>query len=125
MVAREVLTRYLAQAGVLELKPSAEGWSGLIEPGGQRLALTIRLSENWLLFKIPRIVRSPGSLPARQALHEQLLRQNRELQLAKFCLDDTGNVVLTLELPTESLNDSEVRDAVAALARTAEGLLAT
>jgi hypothetical protein len=41
-----------------------------------------------------------------------LLAANREMRLAKFALDAEGAVILCAELPTESLDASEVADVV-------------
>jgi hypothetical protein len=70
----------------------------------------VQLSENWVLLSmLPMLGRSAyraGDLGRR------LLAANREMRLAKFALDKNGAVVLCAELPTESLDASEIADAV-------------
>jgi hypothetical protein len=48
----------------------------------------------------------PDDLPSR------LLAVNREMRLVKFALGDNDEVVLCAELPTESLDYSELADAI-------------
>lgn len=116
MVPREELNEYLVQAG---LEPSGDGtWQ--VRRGGSPLSVHVRFSENWLCLSIEPRTPLPTDPAARSALHERLLRWNRDLDLAKFCLDQGGEVILTAELPTENLDSSEVADAVDALARCAE-----
>ncbi len=50
----------------------------------------------------------------------RLLAVNRNLTLVKFALDDDGDVVLRTELPTESMQKSEVEAAAQALVKTTE-----
>jgi hypothetical protein len=42
---------------------------------------------------------------------------NRDMRLAKYAYDPDGSIALTAELPTESLDASELRDAVQRMAR--------
>ena len=54
-------------------------------------------------------------LPAEDArakvLMDRLLHMNRDLNMAKFAVDDDGDVVLAVDYPLETLIESEVRDA--------------
>jgi hypothetical protein len=50
----------------------------------------------------------------------RLLAVNRNLALVKFALDDDGDVVLTTELPTESLQRGELETAARLLVQTTE-----
>ena len=70
----------------------------------------VQLSENWVLLSmLPMLGRSAYRAAD---LGRRLLAANREMRLAKFALDKNGAVVLCAELPTESLDASEVADAV-------------
>jgi len=51
---------------------------------------------------------------------DRLLELNREMNLAKFSVDEDGDVVLSVEYPIEDLDPSEVRDAVDVLSFYAE-----
>ena len=45
-------------------------------------------------------------------LADRLLELNREMNLAKFSVDEDGDVVLSVEYPSGDLDPSEVRDAI-------------
>jgi hypothetical protein len=71
----------------------------------------VQLSDNWVMLSmLPMLTR--GQYPG-EDLGRRLLAANREMRLAKFALDKEGAVVLCAELPTESLDASEIADAVA------------
>lgn len=74
----------------------------------------IRLTENWIFFTIVPFVPSKRSYNEAK-LYKRLLELNREINLAKFALDDDSDVVLTVELPAEGVGFSEFKDALDAL----------
>src|SRR5690606_2649848 len=78
----------------------------------------IRLQDGWLVASIVPFLESQGA-PAFE-LSRWLLRVNRDLHLAKFAYDEDGDVVLTVELPAESVSRAEVETALAELVATAE-----
>ena len=80
----------------------------------------VRLTESWIFFTIVPFVVAPRSQAAALGLYALLLRLNREINMAKFALDDDGDVVLTVELPTQNLDDTEFRDALDALSYYAD-----
>ena len=51
---------------------------------------------------------------------DRLLSLNREMNMAKFSVDEDGDVVLSVEYPLPDLDPSEVRDAVDVLSFYAE-----
>jgi hypothetical protein len=51
---------------------------------------------------------------------DRLLSLNHEMNLAKFSLDEDGDVILSVEYPLADLDPSEVRDAVDVLSFYAE-----
>lgn len=81
------------------------------------LEIFLRFSDAWMIASIVPFLstRGEGGLE----LYRWLLRQNREIPLGKFALDEDGDVVLTVELPTESLDPSEVERAMGALVEAA------
>jgi Tir chaperone protein (CesT) family len=87
--------------------------------GGELLPpFYVQLSENWVLLSmLPMLGR--GAYHA-EDLGRRLLAANREMRLAKFALDKNGAVVLCAELPTESLDASEIADAVKRMTEYAE-----
>jgi hypothetical protein len=70
----------------------------------------VQCTENWVLLSILPLT-EPGRFQ-RGELARRLLTFNREMRLAKFALDKAGAVVLCAELPTESLDYSEIAEAV-------------
>jgi hypothetical protein len=80
----------------------------------------VRLTDNWIFFTIVPFVVAPKSEGAALALYRHLLKLNREINMAKFAIDDDADVVLTVELPTENLDESEFKDALDALSYYAD-----
>jgi hypothetical protein len=71
-----------------------------------------QLGDNWVMLSmLPIAARTRYG----DDLGRRLLAANREMRLAKFAIDKEGAVVLCAELPTESLDASEVADAVTRL----------
>lgn len=67
-------------------------------------------TENWLLLSMLPMI-DPGKFRP-EGLGRRLLAANREMRVVKYALDKDGAVVLCAELPTESLDYSELADAV-------------
>ncbi len=80
----------------------------------------VRLTDNWIFFTIVPFVVAPKTPEGTLALYRHLLRLNREINMAKFAIDDDGDTVLTVELPTENLDESEFKDALDALSYYAD-----
>ena len=53
-------------------------------------------------------------------MYQHLLKLNYEINMAKFTIDGDGDVILTVELPSENLDYSEFSDALGALAYYAD-----
>jgi hypothetical protein len=53
-------------------------------------------------------------------LADRLLEINREMNMAKFSVDEEGDIVLSVEYPLADLDPSEVRDAIDVLSFYAE-----
>jgi hypothetical protein len=71
----------------------------------------VQCTEHWVLLSmLPMFV---GSGPRPEELYHRLISANRDMRIAKFAIDKNSNVVLCVELPTESLDYSELADAVA------------
>ncbi|MFZ5916219.1 MAG: YbjN domain-containing protein [Chloroflexota bacterium] len=80
----------------------------------------VKLTEHWVYFTIAPFVVAPKDEACARRLNWHLLRLNRDINMAKFCLDGDGDVVLTVELPTEGLDYSEFADALGALSHYAD-----
>jgi hypothetical protein len=73
----------------------------------------LRLSENWLIASVVPFLTTGGDNSFELA--RWLLRMNRDMYQCKFAYDEDGDVVLTVELPTESLDPGEVKSTLGAL----------
>jgi Tir chaperone family protein CesT len=77
----------------------------------------VQCTKNWVLLSILGLLDAEAFRP--DDLGRRLLAANREMRVAKFALDENGEVILCAELPTESLDLSELADAVGRLASIA------
>jgi len=82
------------------------------------IAFFVRSTTDWLLLKVIHVLPTNGSRPG--DLSRRLLAVNRDIRLAKFVYEEDGDVALSAELPTESLQRSELRDAVDRMSRYVE-----
>lgn len=99
------------------------GWR--VEPHGARtyradhasdegdVVVYVRLTDNWLIATVVPFLATRGDNSFE--LSRWLLRQNRDMHQTKFAYDEDGDVVLTVELPTESLDYSEIESALGGL----------
>jgi hypothetical protein len=74
----------------------------------------------FITFAVIPFARLPDDLYDAEVLMKRLLKLNREINMAKFSIDEDGDVVLSVEYRIENLDPSEVRDAVDVLAFYAE-----
>jgi hypothetical protein len=100
-------------ATALRIRPRAAAGS----PAESLPPFFVQLSENWVLLSMLPML--PRGAYRSEDLGRRLLAANREMRLAKFALDRNGAVVLCAELPTESLDASEIADAVQRMTRYA------
>ena len=106
---------------------SRMGWEA--EPHGRRtfrtvhttdqgdVVIYIRHTDNWLIASVVPFLSTGGDNSFE--LSRWLLRMNRDMFQTKFAYDEDGDVVLTVELPTESLDHSEIESALEGLRRHA------
>lgn len=81
-------------------------------PEGE-VVIYIRLTDNWLIASVVPFLATRGDNSFE--LSRWLLRQNRDMHQTKFAYDEDGDVVLTVELPTESLDYDEIAAALTGL----------
>jgi len=79
------------------------------------IVVYVRLSDNWLIASVVPFLATRGNNSFE--LSRWLLRQNRDMNQAKFAYDEDGDVVLTVEVPTESLDRAEIESALEELIR--------
>ena len=77
----------------------------------------IQCMEHWVLLSMLPMLAAGEFRP--DDLNRRLLAANREMRVAKFAIDKNGDIVLGAELPTESLDQSELEDAVARMVQYA------
>lgn len=70
----------------------------------------VQWTPNWVVLSILPVLKQSDYRA--EDLARRLLLANRAMRLAKFALDSSRAVVLSAELPTESLDFSEVQNAV-------------
>lgn len=81
------------------------------------LVVYVRLTDNWLIASVVPFLATRGDNSFELA--RWLLRMNRDMYQSKFAYDEDGDVVLTVELPTESLDPGEVEAALTSLVKHA------
>jgi len=72
----------------------------------------VHLEGEFVTFAVIPFAKLPEDEVAADAVAERLLRLNRDMNMAKFSIDEDRDVVLSVEHRTEDLDPSEVRDAV-------------
>lgn len=73
----------------------------------------VRTDENWLYVYAPFPVKIKAE--ARANMYEHLMRLNYRINMAKFMLDNDGDVGLTVEVPNENMQLSLFEDALRAV----------
>jgi|HubBroStandDraft_6_1064221.scaffolds.fasta_scaffold157124_2 hypothetical protein len=87
---------------------------------GERIfPLFVHLEDAYMTFAVIPFARLPID-EAGDFMADRLLALNREMNMAKFSVDEDGDVVLSVEYPLADLDPSEVRDAVDVLSFYAE-----
>lgn len=66
----------------------------------------------WVTFAVLPYVHAPDDPDDAETLLRQLLRHNRQMNLAKFSIDEDDDIVLSVEYRLADLDPSEVRDAL-------------
>lgn len=80
----------------------------------------VRLTEGWLYMTISPFVTAPADDTCQRHTYEAMLQFNREMNLAKFVLDEDNDVTLTVELPIAAMNYTVFAEALTALAYYAD-----
>ena len=96
-------------------KLDANTWrSGFRSDDKDPFRFFLRMTQNWLVLTIVPFVVAPASDADALALFRRMLELNREITLAKLALDKR-DVILTVELPLEGLQQSQLKDGLDAL----------
>lgn len=103
---------------VISLAPGT--WRSSFRGRASAFPLVIQLEDGWCKLRVLPIVRLPADDTKADALYRSLLKLNNEILLARFSLDEDGDVILSVELPLTDLDASEIRDALDVLSVYAE-----
>lgn len=74
--------------------------------------LFVHVEPLFVTFAVIPYARLPEDPESADELMVRLLKLNREINLAKYSVDDDGDVILSAEYRIEHLDPSEIRDAV-------------
>ncbi len=80
----------------------------------------VKMTRYWIYFTIVPFVPTPQNSQCAERVQRHLLRLNRDINMAKFCIDSDGDVVLTVELPCANLDYEEFADAIKSLCQIAD-----
>ena len=119
-IAPETIDSFFEQYGWTYERDGDDLWRTGFRGDVSGFRIFIKLTEHWAFFTIAPFVVAPKDKACTHRLNWHLLRLNRDINMAKFCLDADGDVVLTVELPTENLDYSEFSDALGALSHYAD-----
>ena len=89
-------------------------WRSGFQSGNDRFRFFIRIVKDWVYLTIIPYAQVPTDPALELPLLRRLLVLNREVTLAKFALEKR-DVVLTVELATEGLTWTHLKDALDAL----------
>ena len=103
-IARIGFTVTTIDASTLRIEPAVSEGRDSLPP------FFVQWTPNWVVLSILPVLKQ-GEYRA-EDLARRLLLANRDMRLAKFAFDTSHAVVLSAELPTESLDYSEVESAI-------------
>ena len=116
----EVLEGYFEQYGWSYQQLDETYFRTVFRGDVSSFVIHIRITEDWAYFSVAPFVVTPQEPECERRLYKHLLKLNHEMNMAKFTVDSDGDVILTVELPTENLDYSEFSDALGALAYYAD-----
>ena len=96
-------------------------WYAEIAVGGEPFEFFVNLDQEggWVYFTVNPFVPTPDP-DCLENLSCHLIRLNYDVTMAKFVIDDEGDVALTVELPAEDLTYAHFAAAVTALSNAAD-----
>ena len=95
-------------------------WYAEIAAGGEQFEFFVNLDEEegWVYFTINPLVPTPDP-DCLDNLNRHLARLNYDVTMAKFVIDDEGDLALTVELPAEGFTYAHFATAITALSNAA------
>ncbi len=79
---------------------------------GRNFPFFVHAESVYLVLAVVPYLRLPAEEALAQHLMDRLLQLNRDMMLAKFSVDEDGDVVLSVEFPLAHLDATELRDAL-------------
>jgi hypothetical protein len=80
----------------------------------------VRLTDGFVGFTINPYLPKPEQRPHGAVVFAALLSANHELNLAKFSLDEDGDIALSVEMPAADFGYSQFNDGLTAIAHYAD-----
>jgi hypothetical protein len=108
----DTVESYFAQLDWPFVRRDEHNWVTRYQGDAQAITLQVRTTDSWLYVYVPFEVKVQPVVRAR--FQDHLLRLNHRINLAKFMLDDDGDVGLTVELPCTDLRLGQFEDALRA-----------
>lgn len=113
MIDTSTLATWLDQLGFVTEPHGEKTFRCTRETAEGEVVVFVRLAKEWLIASVVPFLATNGDNSFELA--RWLLRMNRDMQLRKFAYDEDGDVVLTVEVPTEALDYSEAEEALLGL----------
>jgi hypothetical protein len=121
-VNAETIKQFFVEYGwQVEFEQETETWRTGFRGDTSNFHVVVHLTEDWLYFAINPFVNAAKDARCAARLHHYLLRLNHAINMAKFSVDADGDIVLTVELPTENIAYSEFADGLNAISYYADG----
>jgi hypothetical protein len=119
-VTPETVERYFGQYG-WSFETLGNGvWRTGFKGDHSFFTIYLRLTDAWLYMTISPFVPAPTDPECRRRTYEAMLYFNREMNLAKFVLDEDDDVTLTVELPIAAVSYDVFAEGLTALAYYAD-----
>lgn len=113
VVTRQRLASWLQEMGWPATERDASTLQCSHKTSEGKFRIFVRLMDHWVMASVVPFLETKGDNSFELA--RWLLRQNRDMNQAKFAYDEDGDVVMSVELPTESLDKGELQGALAGL----------
>lgn len=110
VVTPEILATWLEEIGWAATRRDDKTFKCSHKTSEGKFRIFIRIMDNWLVASVVPFLETKGENSFELA--RWLLRQNRDMNQTKFAYDEDGDVVMTVELPTQSLDPSEAQGAL-------------
>jgi hypothetical protein len=116
----EKVEQYLQQQGWPVTRIASGTLRSSFRGANATYPLVVQFEEGWVKLMVLPIARMPADASKAEVLYERLLRLNGEIMLARFSLDEDGDVLLSVEFPQDDLDPSEIHDSLDVLTYYAE-----